>query len=115
MKNRITSAGTDVDSQQKTEVTTSSPNNAKPTVGCCTSLGELIQWCIINAFNVESQDGTKYVTIDYEEMQSQLDYFVQKEKFQIVAAFEAGMVKSNTSNRYISDIEAEQYFNNTFK
>ena len=71
----------------------------KPNVGCCTSMNELIQWCILNAFNVESQDGIKYVAIDYEEMQSQMDYFLEKEKKQIIDAVEWNY-KSNMGEVY---------------
>lgn len=66
----------------------SAENGTKPNVGCCTSMNELIQWCILNAFNIEGQDGTKYVAIDYEEMRTQLDYFVEKEKHKELAEFE---------------------------
>ena len=73
--------------------------DGKPNVGCWTSMTELIQWCILNAFNIEGQDGTKYVAIDYEEMQSQMDYFLEKEKKQIVDAVEWNY-KSNMGEVY---------------
>jgi hypothetical protein len=38
-----------------------------------------------------------------------------EEKEQIQSAFESGMVKNNSSNRYVSDIEAENYYSQTFK
>ena len=85
--------------EQKVQPTSVSGNSTKPNVGCCTSMTELIQWCILNAFNVESQDGIKYVAIDYEEMQSQMDYFLEKEKKQIVDAVEWNY-KSNMGEVY---------------
>ena len=103
-----------LNSEQKDETQLpSSPNNGNTHVGCCTSVGELIQWCILNAFNIEGQDGIKYVAIDYEEMQSQLDYFVKKGKEQLVDAFDNGQANSDTKCQdYKNGIE---YFNNTFK
>ena len=112
MKNIITSAGTEAQQRTEDEVTTSSPNNGNTTVGCCTSVGELIQWCILNAFNIEGQDGTKYVAIDYEEMQSQLDYFVKKEKDQLVDAFDNG--QANWDAKCQDYKNGTEYFNNTF-
>ena len=85
--------------EQNVDSGTSSPACTKHNVGCCTSMTELIQWCILNAFNVESQDGIKYVAIDYEEMQSQMDYFLEKEKKQIVDAVEWNY-KSNMGEVY---------------
>ena len=72
--------------------TTSSQTIAKPNVGCCTSMNELIQWCIINAFNIEGQDGTKYIAIDYEEMKDQFDYLLEKERKQMID-FHIGVMK----------------------
>lgn len=38
-----------------------------------TGLEKAIQWCIENAFNIEGQDGTKYVAIDYEDLRTNFD------------------------------------------
>ena len=38
-----------------------------------------------------------------------------KEKEQIQSAFENGMIKESSSSRYISDLEAEKYYSQTFK
>lgn len=48
-----------------------------------TVLQELIQWTIENAFNVEAQDGTNYIAIDYEEMRTKFDTWLEKEKKQV--------------------------------
>ena len=40
---------------------------------------------------------------------------LEKEKEQIQIAFEQGMIKESSSSRYISDLEAEKYYNETFK
>lgn len=37
------------------------------------------------------------------------------EKNQIQSAFENGMIKESSSSRYISDLEAEKYYQTTFK
>jgi len=44
-----------------------------------------------------------------------IDELLEYEKQQIKSAFENGMIKENTSSRYISDLEAEKYYQNTFK
>ena len=45
-----------------------------------TALSDLIQWSIENAFNIEGQDGIKYVALDYEEMCLNFDDWIQKEE-----------------------------------
>ena len=32
------------------------------------TLNNLIQWAVLNRFNIEAQDGTKLVVVDYEEL-----------------------------------------------
>ena len=71
------------------KIITSSPNLVNLNVGGNTVINKLIRWCILNAFNIESQ-GTKYVVVDYEKIQSQLDYFIEKEKEQIMRAYNQG-------------------------
>jgi hypothetical protein len=41
--------------------------------------------------------------------------YLEKEKKLIEEAFENGFIKNNTSNRYISDIEAQDYYNQKYK
>lgn len=41
--------------------------------------------------------------------------YLEKEKKLIEEAFENGFIKNNTSNRYISDIEAQDYYNQKHK
>ena len=96
MKKEI-SAETKAEQSTKDEVTTSSHTISKPNVGCCTSMNELIQWCIINAFNIEGQDGTKYIAIDYEEMKDQFDYLLGKERKQMID-FHIGVMKDGLIN-----------------
>ena len=48
-----------------------------------TIVQEIINWTIKNAFNVEDQDGTKYIVIDHEEMRLHFDNWLEKEKKQI--------------------------------
>lgn len=124
------SAGTGDGNPAKDENQQVSPACIKPNVGCCTSVNELIQWYVLNAFNIEGQDGIKYVAIDYEEMQSQLDYFVEKEKTQIIDAFTAGQI--DIANTFFAEYnkcgfeyklsipendkeDGEKYFDETFK
>lgn len=70
-----------------------------------TAMEQLIQWCISNAFNVEGQDGTKYIAIDYEEMKEQFDGLLEIEKSQIVEAFVAGTHECKSP---------EQFYNQTY-
>ena len=111
---------------------TSSPTCCKPNVGCCTSMKQLLCWCVINSYNVEGQDGTKQVVIDFEELVEQFDYFIEKEKEQIVDAFTAGQVdignvliehfnkkkwffQANHTLPENDKEDGEEYFNKTFK
>lgn len=55
-----------------------------------TVLQELIQWCTENAFNIEGQDGTKYLAIDYEDMRQLFDSLLAKERQQIIDAYTVG-------------------------
>lgn len=41
--------------------------------------------------------------------------YLEKEKQQIKSAFELGMIKASSSSRYISDIEAENYYSQTYQ
>mgnify|MGYP001597489234 CR=1 FL=1 len=73
-----------------------------------TPIRELIEWCIKNAFNVESQDGIKYVAIDYEEMRKEFDALLKKEKQVITEAYRNGFLSD--------DIKlASEYYNENFK
>lgn len=92
---------------------------------------QLIQWCIANAFNVEGQDGTKYIAIDYEDMKEKFPNLLETEKKQIVEAFDAGVnsaahringgdmnVRRGTMGEFIelwTDFDKREYFNNKFK
>jgi hypothetical protein len=111
MPSKELQAETKDDSDTQPIGTTSSHNNAKPIVVGSTAINELIGWCILNAFNIESQDGTKYMAIDYEEMQSQLDYFIEKEKYQIMRAYEFG--EGDAYNFKKED--AEKYYQESYK
>ncbi len=75
-----------------------------------TALQELIQWTIENAFNIEGQDGVKYIAIDHEEMRKHFDTWLEKEKEQIIDAFEA---RRTDDSGY--EIYGENYYNQTFK
>ena len=45
-----------------------------------TVLQEINEWTTENAFNVEAQDGEKYVVVDIGEMRKKFDEWVKKEK-----------------------------------
>jgi hypothetical protein len=36
------------------------------------TLNNLIQWAVLNRFDIEAQDGTKLVVVDYEELIKEL-------------------------------------------
>lgn len=55
-----------------------------------TALNELIKWTLENAFNIEGQDGTQYVAIDHEAMGLKFDEWLEKEKQQIITAWDKG-------------------------
>jgi hypothetical protein len=64
---------------------------------------------IITKFNAEF-DKQKF--LDW--FNNSKESWIADEREQIQSAFESGMVKNNSSNRYISDIEAEKYYNQTY-
>lgn len=79
-----------------------------------TAMQQLIEFCISEAFNVEGQDGTKYLAIDYEELRERFPELLEKEREQIEEANIAGMEFIPVDpNRYKED--AEQYFKETYE
>lgn len=76
-----------------------------------TALQELIDWCISNAFNIEGQDGTRYIAIDYEEMRENFDNLLSKEREQIETAHSAGL--RNKWGEEGMPRTGEQYFKET--
>jgi hypothetical protein len=76
-----------------------------------TAMQELIDWCIENAFNVESQAGEKYVAIDYEEMKEKFDVLLELERKQITDAVKHGFKDANCIN---SDLSFDEYFDNNY-
>jgi hypothetical protein len=54
--------------------------------------------------------GTRFI-----QLESWIDELMEYEKQQIQSAFENGMIKESSSNRYISDLEAEKYYQKTYK
>jgi len=47
-----------------------------------TTVQEIIQWTLENAFNIEDQAGVKFIAIDFEEMREKFDEWLEKEKKQ---------------------------------
>ena len=43
-------------------------NNLKRTMKVAETLNNLIQWAVLNRFDIEAQDGTQLVVVDYEEL-----------------------------------------------
>lgn len=74
-----------------------------------TSLQDLIQWTLENAFNIEGQDGTLYVTIDHEEMRLKFDEWLEKEKQIIVTAYKTGYLESGHLD-YYPDKHSKEYY-----
>lgn len=74
-----------------------------------TSLQDLIQWTIENAFNIEGQDGTKYVAIDHEELRQHFDKWLQKEKEIIIKAYKTGYFESMHLDFY-PDKHSKEYY-----
>lgn len=78
-----------------------------------TAVQEIIQWSKENAFNVKSQDGNSYIAIDYEEMRTKFEEFLEKERFQITEAVKYGY---NDALRVLikQDISFDCYYDRTF-
>jgi hypothetical protein len=43
-------------------------------------LNYLIQWAVLNRFDIEAQDGTKLVVVDYEELIKEILALAEKEE-----------------------------------
>ena len=86
-----------------------------------TAMQTIIEWCIKNAFNVEGQDGTKYIAIDYEDMKKEFDELLAKEKEQIVEAANwnaegCGCGQCDYCVEFGKEVKTgEDYFTETFK
>ena len=76
-----------------------------------TAMRDLIQWCIENAFNIEDQCGTKYVSIDYEEMRKEFHALLKKEEEQIKQAVIYGNIQECYDG---TETIAQTYFNQTY-
>jgi hypothetical protein len=105
--NKERQAETKVDSEQMLIDTTSSPNAAKPNVGCCTSVETAMQILINNM--QELQDNNFSGDIEY--LQYRAIELLELEKEQILSAVTAGF----GINCFQTNQTAEEYFNNTFK
>lgn len=77
-----------------------------------TVLQELIQWTIENAFNVESQDGTTYIAIDHEEMRAKFDEWLEKEKKQVINAYDQDLYGGLNGHRKFEN--GTEYYSETF-
>lgn len=55
-----------------------------------TPIQELIEFCVKNTFNSTLEDGTKMLTLDYDELKETFDSLVKKEKAFAFDCFEAG-------------------------
>jgi len=75
-----------------------------------TVLQDLIQWTIENAFNVEGQDGTKYIAIDFEEMRQHFEKWLEQEKKQITMAYFSGLNNSETAKAENSELYCDCVF-----
>lgn len=79
-----------------------------------TSLQNLIDWTIEHAFNIEGQDGTKYVAIDHEEMRLKFDEWLEKEKQIIIKAYRTGYDESGHLD-YYPDKHSKEYYEELLK
>ena len=73
-----------------------------------TVLQELILWTIKNASNVESQAGINHVMIDYEEMRIKFNEWLEKEKNQVINAYDQGI------NEHCKSVNGTEYYIETF-
>jgi hypothetical protein len=103
MQNSKSQAGNEVQQSDEVDVTTSSPNNAKPIVGCCTSLEKLIEHIdYLQILNFNS---------DIEYIKEKAIELQKLERQQILNTFKDAQALHAMGN----NMRAEQYFNNTFK
>jgi hypothetical protein len=77
-----------------------------------TPIQTLIDYCIKNAFNIEGQDGTKYIAIDYDELKLNFDFLLGMEKQIIIDAWNDGQSDGNSRLNLNS---GEEYYNENFK
>lgn len=79
-----------------------------------TAMQELIEWCKLNAFNIQGQDGVNYIAIDYEDMKEQLDYFLELEKQQLKDAMKFAIEEIQDKGDKWNDAEIDSYLFKTF-
>jgi hypothetical protein len=68
-----------------------------------TVLQDLIQWTTENAFNIEGQDGEKYIAIDLQEMRQHFAKWLEQEKKQIIDAYEKGSTNKGNAKKYVAE------------
>ena len=78
-----------------------------------TPIQELIEICKSNAFNITAEDGSKYISIDYDDLRKHFDELLEKEKQVIVDAYEKAYEEMGMAMRGVE--RSQEYFNNTFK
>lgn len=77
-----------------------------------TALQELISWTIENAFISKMQDGTTRIVIDHEEMRAKFDEWLEKEKEQIINAYDQDLYGGLHGVRKFDN--GTDYFTETF-
>ena len=75
-----------------------------------TTISKMIEWCIENAFNIEDQAGIQYIAIDYEDFRINFNEWLEKEKQQIINAYQEG----ESQEGWNDDIPAEQYYEDEY-
>lgn len=87
----------------------SSPNAAKPNVGCCTSVETAMQ----EIMNIVEMDYANGVEISMKVLYKMLSKGLRKEREQLIDAFDNG--QANWDVKCQDYKNGTEYFNNTFK
>lgn len=66
---------------------------------------EIIKWSIENAFNIQTKDGTHYISIDYEEMRENFDEWLEIETI---------ILNKKQNEKNVCSVDSSDFRNRTF-
>jgi len=76
-----------------------------------TPIEDVIQYCIENAENIETQCGTQMIIVDYEVMRKEFSELLKKEKQMVIEAYDRG----EENGACYEIIGSKKYYEETYK
>ena len=75
-------------------------------------IDELIEYCVLNSENIETQSGVKQIVVDFESLELYLLELKEKHKQEIIDAWQHGSIRVPKEMKHINN--AEQYYKKRF-